>query len=397
MVEIAEAVVVAGSRTPLAKSFRGSFNRTRPDDLAAHCIRHVLGKVPALPPSEIEDVILGCAYPEGSQGSNVARIASALAGLPTGVAATTVNRFCASGLQAVAMAASQIILGGACAAIGGGVESITALADAKHDPNPTLAPRVPGYYMRMGDTAEIVAKRYAVSRAAQDELALASQQRTARAQEKRLMDAELAPIRVTRAVLDKKTGQPTGTEEALVERDECNRPDTTRDGLAALKPYFDPQHGTVTAGNASQLSDGASATLLMNRAYAASLGVKPLVAFRGFAVAGCEPDEMGIGPVFAVPKLLKRHGLTVRDIDLWELNEAFAVQVLYCRDRLGIDAEKLNVNGGSISIGHPYGMTGSRLVGTLAYEMGRRGAHWGVVTMCVGGGQGAAGLFERVE
>jgi acetyl-CoA acetyltransferase family protein len=252
-------------------------------------------------------------------------------------------------------------------------------------------------YMVMGETAEVVAKRYKIGREVQDEYALSSQQRTAKAQAVGFLREEIAPLTVTRAVLDKKTGAVAGTEEALFEPDECNRPDTTLDGLRSLKPYFDATsgEGTVTAGNASQLADGAAAVLLMERAKAAALGLKPLVALRGFAVAGCEPDEMGIGPVFAVPKLLNRHGLTVNDIDLWELNEAFAVQVIYCRDRLGIDPTKLNVNGGSISLGHPYGMTGSRLVGALANEMRRRSVRYGVVTMCVGGGQGAASLFER--
>ena len=392
-----EAVVVATARTPLAKSFRGSFNRTRPDDMAAHCIRHVLGKVPALSPSDVEDVVLGCGFPEGAQGDNVARVAAGLAGLPASVAAVTVNRFCSSGLQAIAMAAYHIMEEGAKAAIGGGVESITHDARVKPDHHPQLGERAPGYYMRMGDTAEVVAKCYRIGRREQDEYALLSQQRTAAAQQRRFHEIELAPIRVTRAILDKKTGEPTGTEEVLVERDECNRPDTTLGGLGALKPYFDPDCGTVTAGNASQLSDGASATLLLSREHAQRLGIKPEVVFRGFAVAGCEPDEMGIGPVFAVPKLLERHRLSVKDIDLWELNEAFAVQVLFCQRKLGIPMEKLNVNGGSISIGHPFGMTGSRMVGTLANEMARRGARWGVVTMCVGGGQGAAGLFERCE
>jgi acetyl-CoA acetyltransferase family protein len=394
---VREAVVVASSRTPLAKSFRGSFNLTRPDDLAAHCIKDVLRKVPQLDPAEVEDVILGCARPQDSQGDNVARVASVRAGLPVTVAAATVNRFCSSGLQAIAMAAHQILHEGAEAAIGGGVESITALANASRDPNPWVQEHKPGVYMVMGDTAEVVAKRYEVSREAQDRYALSSQQRTARAQQEGFFREELAPMRVVRGILDKQTGKVVKQEEHTIDKDECNRPDTTLEGLLALKPHFDPHsgRGTVTAGNASQLSDGASATLLLSRQRAEALGVRPLVAFRGFAVAGCEPDEMGIGPVFAVPKLLRRHGLRVEDIDLWELNEAFAVQVVYCRDRLGIDPAKLNVNGGSIAIGHPFGMTGSRMVGTLANEMQRRKARYGVVTMCIGGGQGAAGLFER--
>jgi acetyl-CoA acyltransferase len=390
-----EAVVVASSRTPLAKSHRGSFNMTRPDDLAAHTIRDVLGKVPQLDPREIEDVVMGCGQPHGAQGHNVARVAALRAGLPVTVAATTVNRFCSSGLQAIAMAAYHIVNEGADAAIGGGVESIT-MVRRDNDPNPWVEARYPGLYMVMGETAEVVAKRYKIGREAQDLYALSSQQRTARAQQEGFFKEELAPMHVRRAVLDKKTGEKIGEEECYVDRDECNRPDTTLEGLAKLPPVFDTTsgQGTVTAGNSSQLSDGASATLLMSIDRAKALGVTPKLIFRGFAVAGLEPDEMGIGPVYAVPKLLKRHGLRVDDIDLWELNEAFAVQVVYCRDRLGIDPDKLNVNGGSISIGHPFGMTGSRLVGTLANEMLRRKARLGVVTMCVGGGQGAAGLFE---
>jgi acetyl-CoA acyltransferase len=390
-----EAVVVASSRTALAKSFRGSFNLTRPDDLAAHCIKAVIAKVPQLDPAEIEDVILGCGQPHGAAGTNVARVATILSGLPVSVAATTVNRFCSSGLQAIAMAAHQIISEGAEAAIGGGVESITMMS-RDNNPNPWIQEHKPGIYMVMGDTAEVVAKRYKVSREVQDEYSLLSQQRTARAQAEGFFKEEIAPMKVTRGILDKKTGEIVSREEHTADRDECNRPDTTLDGLASLKPHFDPNsgQGTVTAGNSSQLSDGASATLLMSRERAESLGIKPKMIFRGFAVAGCEPDEMGIGPVFAVPRLLKRQGLKVDDIDLWELNEAFAVQVVYCRDRLGLDPARLNINGGSISIGHPFGMTGSRMAGTLANQLLTHKAKYGVVTMCVGGGMGAAGLFE---
>ena len=391
-----EAVVVASSRTALAKSFRGSLNRTRPDEMVAHCLKHVLDKAPGLDYAEIEDVIIGCAYPERQQGNNIARVASLLAGLPAEVAAVTVNRFCSSGLQSVAMAAHQIVQEGATVAMGGGVEFISGLTADETEPNPWLQEHFPGIYMVMGDTAEVVAKRYQIGRQVQDEFALLSQQRTARAQELDLLASEIAPFQVNRGIWDRETRQIAGEEPFLLARDECNRPDTTLAGLAALKPYFDPDSGdgTVTAGNASQLSDGASATLLMSRERAVELGIQPLVAFRGFTVAGCKPAEMGIGPVFAVPKLLERQGLSVSDIGLWELNEAFAVQVIYCRDQLGIDAEKLNVNGGSIAVGHPFGMTGSRLVGTLAYEMQRRQVRFGVVTMCIGGGQGAAGLFE---
>src|SRR5499426_3345853 len=388
-----EAVVVASSRTPLAKSFRGSLNLTRPDDQLAHCIKDTLRKTPQVDHSEVEDVIAGCGYPAGVQGSNIARVAALLAGLPVTVAGVTVNRFCSSGLQAVAMAAHQIINEGVDVALGGGVESITMMGrDIK--PNPWIQEHYPGIYMVMGDTAEVVAKRYTISREAQDEYALASQQRTARAQDEGFFKEELAPLQVVRGVLDKKTGEIVGKEDYYVDKDECNRPDTTLEGLLKLPPHFDKDsgQGSVTAGNASQLSDGASATLLMSMDRAKALGVKPKLIFRGFAVAGCEPDEMGIGPIYAVPKLLKRNGLTMNDIDVWELNEAFASQVVYCRDKLGIPMEKLNPNGGSISIGHPFGMTGSRMVGTIANELLRRKGKYGVVTMCIGGGQGAAGL-----
>jgi acetyl-CoA acyltransferase len=393
-----EAVVVASSRTALTKSFRGSFNITRPDELAAHCIKDTLRKTPKLDPNEVEDVVLGCAQPHGPQGHNIARIAAMLAGLPTTVAGTTINRFCSSGLQAIALAAHQIINEGVDAAVGGGVESISVIP-RDSSPNPVLQEKMPGLYMVMGDTAEVVAKRYKISRQAQDEYSLLSQQRTARAQKEGFFEGEIAPMRVTKAILDKKTGEHIGKEEVCADKDECNRPDTTLEGLLALKPHFDQTsgQGSVTAGNASQLSDGASATLLMSRERADQLGIPYKLVFRGFQVAGCEPDEMGIGPVFAIPRLLKRTGLKMDDIDLWELNEAFAVQVIYCRDRLGIDNEKLNVNGGSIAIGHPFGMTGSRMTGTLANEMARRKARYGVVTMCIGGGQGAAGLFERAN
>jgi acetyl-CoA acyltransferase len=369
---------------------------TRPEDLAAHCIRDVLKKTPQLDPAEIEDVILGCAQPHGMQGLNVGRRCAMLAGLPPSVPGATINRFCSSGLQAIAMAAHEIVNEGAAAAIGGGVESIS-LVQRDVNPHPAIAKNFPGLYMEMGVTAEVVAKRYNISREAQDEYSLASQQRTARAQQEGFFKAEITPFQTTMATLDKKTGEKTGTQEVTCDRDECNRPDTTLEGLLSLKPVFDTTsgQGSVTAGNSSQLSDGASATLLMLRERADELGIPYKLIFRGFVVAGCNPDEMGIGPVYAVPKLLSRHGLRVSDIDLWELNEAFAVQVIYCRDQLRIPIEKLNVNGGSISIGHPFGVTGSRMTGTLANELARRpGSRYGVVTMCVGGGQGAAGLFE---
>ena len=391
-----EAVIVSSSRTPLAKSHRGSFNITRPDDLAAHAIADALRKVPALGKNEIEEVILGCGQPHGPQGHNVARVAALRAGLPVTTAGVTVNRFCNSGLQAIVQAAHMVVNEGVEAAIGGGVESITMM-QRDNSPNPVVKHEHPGLYMVMGETAEVVARRYAVSREAQDEYSLISQQRVAKAQQDGFFNGEIAPIQVTRAILDKKSGEKTGEETVLVERDECNRPDTTLEGLMKLPPVFDTTSGkgSVTAGNSSQLSDGASATVVMSTDRAKALGIKPLLVFRGYAVAGCEPDEMGIGPVFAVPKLLQKHGLKVEDIDVWELNEAFASQVLYCRDRLGIPMDRLNLNGGSIAIGHPFGMTGSRLVGTLANEMQRRNARYGVVTMCVGGGQGAAALFEK--
>jgi acetyl-CoA acetyltransferase family protein len=391
-----EAVIVSSSRTPLAKSHRGSFNITRPDDLAAHAIVEALRKVPALGADQIEEVILGCGQPHGPQGHNVARVAALRAGLPVTTPGVTVNRFCNSGLQAIVQAAHMVLNEGLDAAIGGGVESITMM-QRDNSPNPVVKQEHPGLYMVMGETAEVVAKRYNISREAQDEYSLISQQRVARAQGDGFFKGEIAPIQVTRAILDKKSGEKTGEETVVLDRDECNRPDTTIEGLLKLPPVFDATsgRGSVTAGNSSQLSDGASATVVMSADRAKALGINPLLVFRGYAAAGCEPDEMGIGPVFAVPKLLKKHGLQVQDIDVWELNEAFASQVLYCRDRLGIPMDRLNLNGGSIAIGHPFGMTGSRLVGTLANEMQRRKGRYGVVTMCVGGGQGAAALFER--
>jgi acetyl-CoA acetyltransferase family protein len=369
---------------------------TRPDDLAAHAIRHALHKVPGIDPAEVEEVILGCGQPHGPAGHNVARVAALRAGLPATTAAVTVNRFCNSGLQAIVQAAHMVMHEQVDVAIGGGVESITMMV-RDGSPNPWVQEHFPGVYMAMGDTAEVVARRYGITREAQDEYALVSQQRTAKAQETGFFRDELAPMQVTRAVLDKKTGGKIGEEDACVDRDECNRPDTTIEGLAKLPPAFDTKSGagSVTAGNSSQLSDGASATIVMSSDRARALGVRPLLVFRGYAIAGCEPDEMGIGPVFAVPKLLERQGVRMDDIDVWELNEAFASQVVYCRERLGIPMDRLNPNGGSIAIGHPFGMTGSRLVGTIASEMKRRTARYGVVTMCVGGGQGGAALFER--
>jgi acetyl-CoA acyltransferase len=394
-----ECVVVASSRTPLAKSFRGSFNLTRPDDLAALCIKDLLKKVPQLDKSEIEDVILGCAFPEGPQGFNMARNVAMLAGLPVSTAGTTINRFCSSGLQAIAFGAHQIMNEGTDVVMAGGSESITMLQNdwnKKDVFNPWLMENLRAIYMPMGITAEVVADRYKISREKQDEYALASQQRTAAAQKAGKFDEEMFHVNATYLVKDKATGAES-KKETIVKLDECNRPDTTLDGLAKLPPAFKAESGTVTAGNASQFSDGASVTLLMSADKAKALGVRPIGIFRGFQVAGCEPDEMGIGPVFAVPKLLKSQGLKLDDIDVIELNEAFASQVVYCRDRLGLDPAKLNPNGGSISIGHPYGMTGSRCTGTALYELRRTKKKYGIVTMCVGGGMGAAGLFEAIH
>jgi len=393
-----EAVIVASQRTGLAKSFRGSFNLTRPDDMAAHCIKAALGKVPQLDPREIEEVVMGTGFPEGPQGFNVGRNVAVMAGLPVTVAGSTVNRFCSSGLNAIAIAAHMVQNEGAEAVIGGGLESITMLQNDFNKTNlfnPWLMDHKRAIYMPMGLTAEVVAERYKVTRKAQDEYALLSQQRTAAAHKAGKLNDEIAPMKATMEVTDKATGQKSN-KEVVVDRDECNRPDTTLEGLAKLPPAF-REDGTVTAGNSSQFSDGASATLIMSASRAKALGIAPLGFFRGFVVAGCEPDEMGIGPVFAVPKLLKVAGLKLDDIDIIELNEAFASQVVYCRDRLGLDPAKLNPNGGAISIGHPYGMTGSRMTGSVLLELRRQKKRYGIVTMCVGGGMGAAGLFEAVQ
>ncbi len=393
-----EAVIVASVRTGLAKSFRGSFNLARPDDLAVQCVREVLRRVPQLAPEEVDDVVLGTGFPEGPQGCNVGRTVALMAGLPATVPGSTVSRFCASGLNAIAIAARMIEGGSYDVAIAGGLESITMLQNdynRKNLANPWLLDNKKDIYMPMGQTAEVVAERYGVTRDRQDELALTSQQRTATAQRDGKFKDEILPLTVTMQVTDKATGT-TSTKEVTVDRDECNRPDTTLEGLAKLPPAF-KEGGSVTAGNASQFSDGASVALLMSAERAKALGAPTLGVFRGFTVAACEPDEMGIGPVFAVPKLLRQVGLKLDDIDLIELNEAFASQLLYCRDRLGIDPEKLNPNGGAISIGHPYGMTGARLAGTVLYELRRRRERYGLVTMCVGGGMGAAGLFEATN
>jgi acetyl-CoA acetyltransferase family protein len=393
-----EAVIVDSVRTGLTKAHRGSFNITEPVDYAAHVLRDVVARQSKLDAAEIEDVILGCGMPEGCQGMNMGRIAAMAAGFPKTVAATTVNRFCSSGSQAIMMAAHSIINEGADVAIGAGVETITMMQDGTMNTNRMVnaaaQQRFPGLYFPMGVTAEVVAERYKISREAQDEFSVASQQRYARAAEAGKISEDITPMKVTRKVM--KKGEEPYDEEFVVEKDECNRPDTTLEGLAKLQPVFKPveEGGTVTAGNASQLSDGASATLLMSSERAKQLGIEPLGTYRGTSVAGCGPEEMGIGPVFALPKLLKRHGLTMDDIGIVELNEAFASQLLYCQRELDIPDEKLNPMGGSIAIGHPFGMTGSRMTGQLLRELKRQGKRYGIVTMCVGGGQGLASLFE---
>jgi acetyl-CoA acyltransferase len=392
-----EVVIVDSVRTGLAKSFRGKFNQTRPDDMAAHCVNALLTRS-GIDPSSVEDCIVGAGSNEGAQGYNIGRNVAVLSRLGTGTAGMTLNRFCSSGLQAIAIAANQIASGCSEIIVAGGVESISLTMKSVNTDNlinPLLKEQVPGIYFPMGQTAEVVARRYHVSREDQDLYALQSQQRTAQAQAAGLFDDEIVPMAVKYKVEDKNTAE-VQVLDGVVDRDDCNRPDTTLASLAGLKPVF-AEDGSVTAGNSSQLSDGASMTLVMSLEKALELGLKPKAFFRGFTVAGCEPDEMGIGPVFSVPKLLKARGLTVADIDLWELNEAFASQCLYARNRLEIDNAKYNVNGGSISIGHPFGMTGSRQVGHLVRELQRRNLRYGIVTMCVGGGMGATGLFEALR
>ena len=392
-----EVVIIDNVRTGLAKSFRGSFNLTRSDDMVAYVIDALLERNPKVSPAEVEDVIVGMADHTGEQTGNMARLSVMLSKLPVTTAASTINRFCSSGVQAIAFAANQIASGQSQVMMAGGVESISMNArqePGKYEKNPRLLEHKPDIFMAMGNTAEVVARRYKVSRDAQDEYALQSQLRYARAVEAGWIAEEIVPMPATMHKVDKQTGAESRVE-VMVDRDECNRPDTTLEGLQKLKPAFE-EDGTVTAGNASQLSDGASMTLLMTADRATRLGLEPMGIFRGIAVAGCEPDEMGIGPVFSVPKLLANAGLKIGDIDLWELNEAFASQCVYCRDRLEIDNEIYNVNGGSIAIGHPFGMTGSRMAGHLLRELRRRGKRYGVVTMCIGGGQGASALFEAV-
>ena len=390
-----DVVVVDSVRTGLAKSFRGSFNLTRSDDMLAHLIDSLLDRNPNIAADEVEDVVVGAANHTGEQDGNLARLAVVLSRLPITAAGLTINRFCSSGLQSIAIAANQIASGNTQVAMAGGVDSISMRnrqTAGKSDPNKRLIEEKPDIFMAMGNTAEVVARRYQVTREMQDVYALQSQQRYARAQEAGWMAEEIAPMPATMLKVDKETGAESRVD-VTVDRDECNRPTTTLEGLAGLPPAFE-EDGSVTAGNASQLSDGASMTLLMSADRAAQLGIEPMGIYRGFTVAACEPDEMGIGPVFAIPRLLENVGIKQDDVDLWELNEAFASQCVYCRDELGIDNEKYNVNGGSIAIGHPFGMTGSRLTGSILRELKRRDKKYGVVTMCIGGGQGAAGLFE---
>ncbi len=392
---MADAVIVSTARTPLCKSWRGAFNMTHGATLGGHAVQHAVQRA-GLEPGEVEDVLMGCANPEGATGHNIARQIALRAGMPITVSGVTVNRFCSSGLQTIAMAAQRVIAGEADIFVAGGVESISCVQNEMnrhmvHDD--WLKANKPEIYWNMLQTAEQVSKRYGIGREVQDRYGVDSQVKAAAAAAAGRTRDEIVPIKVTMKVVDKATGQES-TRETVADRDEGIRADTTYEGVSQIKPAV--EGGVIAAGNASQFSDGASACVVMNSQVAERKGLKPLGIFRGFAVAGCEPDEMGIGPVFAVPKLLQRAGLKVEDIGLWELNEAFAVQVIYCRDKLGIPNDRLNVDGGSIAVGHPYGVTGSRLVGHALIEGKRRGVKYAVVTMCIGGGMGAAGLFEIV-
>jgi len=389
-----EAVIVSTARTPIGKAYRGAFNNLEAPTMAAHVIREAVRRA-KIEPGEVDDVVIGAAMQQGTTGYNIGRGSAIASGLPVTVAGMSVDRQCASGLMAIATAAKQVIFDGMPIVVGGGLESISLVQNEHRNgfrsADPTVMKVKPALYMAMLDTAEVVAKRYNISREAQDVYSLESQRRTAAAQESGKLDAEIIPITATKAITNKDTGAVT-YEEVTLRKDEGNRADTTMEGLRKLKPVR--ENGTITAGNASQLSDGASAAVIMERKVAEQRGLAPLGIYRGMAVAGCEPDEMGIGPVFAIPKLLERNGLKMDDIGLWELNEAFAVQVIYCRDRLHIPDERLNVNGGAVAIGHPYGMSGARMVGHALIEGKRRGVKYVVVTMCVGGGMGAAGLLE---